>query len=172
MAAALLIFLAIDPFQLVLGRPVAAVRSELDLRFHRRGDQLVARSVEVFPAIFDSQDLVLRSDAERRLGAVHVQIVPDEGATGSDVLRLFDGVRAELRSKFGAPAWERREGEARGEEILGALERGEVVRLSQWDTPAGAVRCGIPRRVDGRVIVEMMITKTPPPRGELFWGAE
>lgn len=162
----------IDPFELPLGARIDSVVAELALPFSTRGPQRIVKNVEAIPRLFESQNLVLHAGEEGTLAAIHVQIVPDSGLTGADVLRLADDVRSRLIARFGAPAWERREGRARGEEVVFALSNGEVVRMSQWETKDRSIRAGIPRRIDGKVIVEIAITRERLPRGELFWSAE
>jgi hypothetical protein len=114
-------------------------------------------NVEVISGIFERQDVVRRGDA------VHVQIVPDRGASLAEILRLADDVRLKLKKQHGTPSWERQE------------EHGDLhvkVRTTQWETPQRTIRVGIPRRVDGKVLVEIAITRRPLPRTDPFWSAE
>lgn len=159
-----------DPLALSPGTPIEVASS--GIAFHARGRQLVARNVEAIPRLFESQTVVLQADEDARVAAIHIQIAPGSGSTGGEVLRLADQVRSRLIDRFGAPWWERREGRAAADEILPALRSGQIVRMAQWEMQDRAVRAGIPRRIDGRVIVEISVTPKPLPRYELFWSAE
>lgn len=159
-----------DLFALALGVPIEAATS--GMAFSSRGRQLVARNIEAIPRLFESQTVVLQADEDARLAAIHIQIAPGSGSTGSEVLRLADQVRSRLIDRFGVPSWERREGRAPADQILFALSSGEIVRMAQWQMEGRTVRAGIPRRIDGRVIVEIAITEEPLLRDDLFWSAE
>jgi hypothetical protein len=181
-AAAAIIFLMgaaapvhIDPFELIVGSRIESVISEMTERgmiLHTRGSLHVARSTAAIPRLFERQDLVLVEDIGGRLSAVHVHIIPEWSASGPEILRLFEDVRAHLIGRLGRPSWERREGQARGDGILEAFGNGELTHVTQWDSPGRSIRTGVPRRVDGRVLVEIRITRERQARNEMFWSAE
>jgi hypothetical protein len=161
----------LDPFELILGAPIESATTS-GFAFYARGRQRVARNVEAIARLFESQNLVLEADEDGRLAAIHVQIVPDSGSTGGEVFRLADQVRSRLIDRFGAPSWEQHQGSVPAGEILLALGNGEVVRMAQWEMEGRAIRAGIPRRMDGRVFVEIVITPEPLSRNDLFWSSE
>lgn len=135
-----------------------------------RASENVIRTMEPsLPRVFDRQITTMKFDADGRLVSVSIQIMPPFNSRPEDVLRLYRDVRGELLRAYGAPAWERTEGSAEGGNLLLRLNTGEVVRMLEWHRPH-TVRAGIPRRVDGRILVEVWITAERLPRSELFWG--
>lgn len=124
----------------------------------------------LLPDIFERQRTLLEFDGEGRLTSVHLRVVPESGATGDEVLRLYEDVKNRLLKLLGRPAWERREGDAAPDEILYALSNGDLVRVIQWEGPT-TIRAGIPRRVDGEIAIEILITRDRISRTEEYWGA-
>ena len=126
--------------------------------------------------VFEVQQTILRFDGmgigTGRLAAVHLRIEPDPGSSGAEVLRLYSQVRAELIRVLGRPAWERAEGFAPPGEIVYALSDGSLVRYLQWEADGLTVRAGVPRRVDGKLYLEVAITAERLPRHEAFWGLQ
>jgi len=126
--------------------------------------------------VFEVQQTILRFDGmgigTGRLAAVHLRIEPDPGSSGAEVLRLYSQVRAELIRVLGRPAWERAEGFAPPGEIVYALSDGSLVRYLQWELDGRTVRAGVPRRVDGKLYLEVAITAERLPRHEAFWGLQ
>jgi DNA-binding PucR family transcriptional regulator len=128
--------------------------------------------------VFEVQQTILRFDdigtgiGVGRLASVHLRIEPDPGSSGAEVLRLYSQVRAELIKVLGRPAWERAEGIAPPGEIVYALSDGSLVRYLQWEADGLTVRAGVPRRVDGKLYLEVAITAERLPRHEAFWGLQ
>jgi hypothetical protein len=126
--------------------------------------------------VFEVQQTILRFDdigtGIGRLASVHLRIEPDPGSSGAEVLRLYSQVRAELIKVLGRPAWERAEGIAPPGEIVYALSDGSLVRYLQWEADGLTVRAGVPRRVDGKLYLEVSITAERLPRHAAFWGLQ
>ena len=47
-----------------------------------------------------------------------------------------------------------------------------LIRLSEWRTPAGTIRLGIPRRLDRRVRIEVQLAPSFPSSRETLWSIE
>ena len=125
----------------------------------------------ILESVYDMQRSFLEFDAAGHLTSIEVQAVPDPGSNGADVMLLYENVKAELMRRLGRPAWERSEGSPRSGSILVGLSNGTVIRYLQWEGDV-FVRAGIPRRTDGDLVVEVLITSRPIPRRELYWGRE
>jgi hypothetical protein len=138
----------------------------------KKPERAVVRTNEpALPAIFERQTTTLRHDAVGKLQTVSVQFDPPAGSRGEDVLRVWRDIRGQLLKKLGPPEWERSEGSSQGGQLLERLSTGEIVRMMEWRRPH-TLRAGIPRKVDGRVVVEIYITGERLPPSELFWGEE
>ncbi len=125
----------------------------------------------ILTSVYDLQRSFLEFDAAGHLSSIDVQVVPDPGSNGADVMLLYENVKAELMRRLGRPAWERSEGSTRGGGVLVGLSNGTLIRYLQWEGEV-FVRAGIPRRTDGDLIVEVLITARPIPRRQLYWGRE
>lgn len=136
-----------------------------------RGARELVVEAAVIPGVFELQRTLLRFDAAGTLTTASVQVLPVPGSSGEDVLELYAEVRHELLRRLGPPAWTREEG-AVGEPglILMALTGGDLVRIVQWEG-AFTTRMGIPQRVDGDVVVEVLLSEEALPRYRLDWGA-
>lgn len=155
---------AFDPFSLTPGGDVrAALELMPDGAGGWRGRQFIA-TIAAIPGILEQQRVIVTADATgTRIVAVHVQVIARRGATTRELLALYEDVRRRLVERFGSPEWEVRDD-------AGA----EPVMTSQWprsgDRPL--MRAGIPRRLDGRAVVEVVVTGRSIPRTEMFWGAD
>jgi hypothetical protein len=108
-----------------------------------------------FPGLLEPQKVVLTADLFGRLRALHVQVFAARG----EVDRVYERLRRELIELHGPPRWERR---------AGTGDRA----VAQWKLGTGHLMAGVPRRVDGRDVVEVAITADPIGRAEHFWGAD
>lgn len=163
---------AFDLLALAPGTERAEVEAELKrsgLEALPRGKRGLAVEAPVFERVFAFQESYLAFDRQGRLEAVEIHVLPDRGSTGREVLQLYEEVKRELLGRLGPPAWERRQGYARGGEVLEALSRGDLNRYLQWETPH-AIRAGIPWREDGEVMISILVTQRPLPRRQTFWG--
>lgn len=160
-----------DALMRIVGRPAAAVDGELAVgqKAVRLGDEGFLLEAPVLPSIFEEQRALLVLDASGRVSAVHLQFLPEPGSRATEVLRLYADVRAALTRALGRPAWERAEGTVRGPDALLRLSDGTAIRYLQWEG-SPTVRAGFPRRIDGEVLVEVVILAGPLPRREERWG--
>jgi len=147
---------------------VEQVLAEADLGGGKENDGEILLLAPVLPEVFAAQRALLRFDDGGSLRTVSIQIRPDRGADGRELLRLWDDVRHELIRALGAPAWER--DEVPPGDPLEALARRRLVKLVQWED-GHVVRLGIPYRVDGEVLIEVLITSEHLARTRLDWGS-
>lgn len=147
---------------------VEQVLAEAEIDGAKARDDEILLAAPVLPEVFATQRALLRFDDDRRLRTVAIQIHPDPGADGRELLRLWDDVRHELIRSLDAPAWER--DEVPPGDPLEALARRRLVKLVQWED-GHVVRLGIPYRVDGEVLIEVLITSEHLSRTRLDWGS-
>jgi hypothetical protein len=133
-----------------------------------REDSIIL-DLQLIPVIPEQQRTMLKFDHERRLFSVNLQIFPAYKSSGEDIISLFKNTREWLISRLGPPEWERREGSATSEEILDALKSGAMVRVLQWEN-SFIIRFGIPQRVSGKILVEVLMAPLMFPKGSKFWG--
>lgn len=150
------------------GPALSKLLAAADLEPFPSGPRAAILEATPMPSIFEEQRVVLILDDLGNVSSVHVQVLPEPGSRGADVLRLYADVRDALTRSLGRPAWERTEGS--GDVSTMALSDGSAIRYLQWEGET-AVRAGIPRRVDGEVLVEIAMTPSPLPRREEYWGA-
>jgi hypothetical protein len=99
------------------------------------------------------QRLVLTHSA-RRVERSALIIEFDSAGGPDSAAQLFERVREQLIQRFGKPTTTYEEGDF-GPDYASDVNRGRLVRVMEWHTPAGVVRFGIPRRMDGRVRMEL-----------------
>jgi hypothetical protein len=133
-----------------------------------REDSIIL-SLQLIPVIPEQQRTILKFDNERRLFSVNLQIFPAHNSSGEDIISLFQNAREWLIGRLGPPEWERREGSAPPDEILDALKSGAMVRVLQWEN-SFIIRFGIPQRVSGKILVEVLVAPLMFPKGSKFWG--
>jgi len=92
------------------------------------------------------------------------------GVPGS-VMDVFDRVKRSLIERFGTPADFYERG-AVGPMLSEEVRSGSFVRTFEWRVPSGSLRLGIPRRLDGRLSIEVAIGDSFPPPKENTWGTE
>lgn len=141
---------------------------EVGVDSHEVGGRGLALDTPVLPAVFEEQRTVLVLGDLGRVASVHVQFLPEPSSRAAEVLRLYADVRSALVRLLGRPAWERAEGLG-GDVSLAAISDGSLIRYLQWDGDV-TVRAGIPRRVDGEVLVEIAVTRTALRRRQEHWG--
>ncbi|HUP63791.1 MAG TPA: hypothetical protein VM557_00725 [Thermoanaerobaculia bacterium] len=135
-----------------------------------RFDRIVVEE-PLLEAVFERQTAVFLFE-NGRLQAAHLVVTPDRDSMGEDVLRLSDEIERITARALGRPAWRRREGGAPGHSLLQAISVGEVVRVAQWEEKERTIRTGIPRRLDGSIGPEIVITRQRIPKGREMWGAD
>jgi len=131
------------------------------------GGELVVAG-PVLAEVFAAQRALFRFDRDGALSSFSVQVRPDPGSDGREVLRLWDDVRHEFIRTLGPPAWER--DEVPPGDPLVALAARRLVKLVQWED-GRTVRLGIPHRIDGDVLVEILVTRDHLARTRLDWGS-
>ena len=166
---------AVAPFE-VLGLPLGLAREEVEQRLKGSAVMVLERgagtlSIEgpMIETAFQTQRALLHFDEDRRLDRIHIRIIPDTSSGGADLLRLYRDVRHRLIKRMGPPSFERSEGDAPERSLLREIQNGAVVRLIQWDD-GRTVRAGIPRRVDGNLAVEILVTSHRLSRSDELWS--
>jgi hypothetical protein len=116
------------------------------------------------------QRVVVAHDAGRveRVGII-VSLAPTGGA--DDAARTFERVRRILIERFGRPATAFEEG-VFGADYARDLAAGRLIRIAEWNTERGAVRLGIPRRLDGIARIEIHHARAFGSHRDTNWGLE
>lgn len=105
------------------------------------------------------------------LDLVAVVIEVDEAGGGANPQQVFERVQKALIDRYGTPATAFEEGDFAGG--LGAgVATGQVIRLYEWPTAGGVLRLGIPRRLDGRVRIEIQHRASFPQPRDTLWSVE
>ncbi|NLI75005.1 MAG: hypothetical protein GX442_01025 [Candidatus Riflebacteria bacterium] len=112
------------------------------------------------------QRLVLTNEGDR-LARLTLLIDADD-ATGFDV---FERVRRILLERFGAPA-ETYEVGRPGPDLAAEVQLGQVIRAMEWRLPEGVLRLTMPRRLDGRLKIEVALADSFPPLRANDWGLD
>ncbi|RCK78906.1 MAG: hypothetical protein OZSIB_1056 [Candidatus Ozemobacter sibiricus] len=112
------------------------------------------------------QRLVLTNEGDRL--ARLTLLIDADNATGFDV---FERVRRILLERFGAPA-ETYEVGRPGPDLAAEVQLGQVVRAMEWRLPEGVLRLSLPRRLDGRLKIEVSLADTFPPLRATNWGLD
>ena len=94
----------------------------------------------------------------------------DDGSPQSTE-QLFEQVKEDLIRKFGRPSRDYRQGEFNNA-LLGEVNTGRLIRVTEWDTNQGVLRFGIPRRMDGTVRMEVQHASYFPPPRDTLWSIE
>jgi hypothetical protein len=84
--------------------------------------------------------------------------------------QLYERVRSKLNREFGAATTQ--EIGVFSPNLAGDLRNGKFIRISDWKTPTGILRLGIPRRLDGIVRIELQHAQSFPMSGYVSWSLE
>lgn len=84
--------------------------------------------------------------------------------------QLYERIRTRLNREFGAATTQ--EVGAFSPSLAQDLRDGKFIRISDWKTPAGVLRLGIPRRLDGIVRIEAQHAQSFPMSGYVSWSVE
>jgi hypothetical protein len=84
--------------------------------------------------------------------------------------QLYERLRSRLNREFGSPTTQ--ETGSFGPNVARELRAGTFVRISDWKTPTGVLRLGIPRRLDGVVRIEVQHAQSFPLSGHVSWSVE
>ena len=100
-------------------------------------------------------------------------LVIDFDAVGEaqSMAQLFERVREALVRRYGQPASVFNRGEFRPT-IVDDIQTDQFIRLTEWRTPQGVLRFGIPRRLDRIVRMEVQIARSFPDPTQTRWSIE
>ncbi|MEM7406340.1 MAG: hypothetical protein AAF458_13665 [Pseudomonadota bacterium] len=135
---------------------------------NQQADFTVFRT-QFFNSLDQVQQLAVQHDGERVLKSV-VVIALDNVGDPDNAGRLFARVQRLLSRQYGAPqTFERGEF---SQDFARDVNDGTLVRLSEWRVPGGAIRLGIPRRLDRQVRFEVQFATGFPPPTVTRWSVE
>jgi hypothetical protein len=165
----------LDFFEFIPGSPRPEVEGRLreaGLRFRSPEPSRIEVRATLLPGVFELQRAVFDFGVDGRLHTATVEITPAFNSDGLDVLELYEEVASTLLRRLGNPARERSTGTIRDAgQILVGLSNGEVERMMEWEADH-TVRAGIPRRVDGKVLVLVMVSSRELSENNPFWGPD
>ncbi len=85
--------------------------------------------------------------------------------------RTFERVREALLLLFGSPSLTHERGTFTVN-LVNDVNSDQLVRLMEWNRPAGVIRFGIPRRLDRQVRMEVQYAASFPPPSQTRWSLE
>ena len=163
-----------EQFDLAAIVPGTAVASFVDA-LDRRGmamtkiGNLYSADHPVFEDLFQRQTLAAEADDAGSLVRAGVVVRLEEYATPSDIMDAYDRIRRRLLDRLGNPANSYERG-AVGPALADEIRSGAFVRVLDWKTPHGLLRLGFPRRLDGRIRLEVQVAREFPGETEGMWG--
>jgi len=119
-------------------------------------------------------------DQRQRLALLHDEKVVtktaliidfDDVGNQSTVSQTFERVRSILLKRFGSPVDTFEQGQF-SPNFVRDVNSGKFVRIIEWRTENGAVRFGIPQRLDRQIRMELQYAPKFPSRNETFWSVE
>ena len=156
--------------KLTPGQPLAAV--EQSLAASGIGAGVAEPRAQVYEAriledVEQRQRLVVTHDA----GIVDrvALLVSLDGV--ADASRVYERVRRALLDVFGAPTTTFDEG-AWSTAYARDVAAGKLIRITEWATPTGVLKLGIPRRLDGVARIEVHHARTSASPRDTNWGLE
>jgi len=162
------VLLAIAP-----GMDMGAVRSRLEDAGYRgavpQGNAVVFET-RLIGDVEARQRLAVVQDAGR-VARTALLIDIDDAANAAAVSQVYERARKALLDRFGNPSLAFEEGNF-GPAMVVDLNAGRFVRVMEWRTQAGTLRLGIPRRLDGRLRIEIQHAAGFPPPRDLSWGLD
>jgi len=143
---------------------------EAGLRHRSPDPSRIEVRANVLAGVFELQRAIFEFGMDGRLDTATVEITPAMNSDGVEVLELYDEVASLLLRRLGRPTRERATGTIQDPgQILVGLSTGEVERMMEWETES-FVRIGIPRRVDGKILVVVAVSSHAFPDNDPFWG--
>ena len=140
------------------------------LRYRSSESSKIEIRANLLSGIFELQRAVFDFGTDDRLDTATVEITPAFDSDGFEVLELYDEVTSSLLRRLGSPARERSTGTVSSAgRVLVGLSTGAVERMMEWEMEY-FVRVGIPRRVDGRILVVVAVSGHAFPENDPFWG--
>lgn len=89
----------------------------------------------------------------------------------ADPARVYERVRRSIFDAYGSPVFTLEEG-SWSASYANDLAAGRLIRVSEWATPHGVLRLGLPRRLDGVARIEVQHTRASRSPRDLVWGLE
>lgn len=164
----------LDLRELAPGRPLAALEARflaLSLQpVTRPAPGLLVYDYRMLEEVTQRQRLGIQSAAGDIERAALVIEFEDVGAA-STAQQTFERVREALIRRYGQPASVFNRGEFRPT-FVEDIQTDQFIRLTEWRTPEGIVRFGIPRRLDRQVRMEVQIARAFPDPTQTRWSIE
>jgi hypothetical protein len=155
--------------ELVPGTDMQAVRD----RLARAGvgtpvavANLFTYTTTLVPEISDPQYLVL---LEQEGVLARAALVIESRETGREFLRSFDQALRVFIERYGSPTYVFEDGDA-PDDVAAAVNRGAFIRIFEWSRPGGTLRFGVPRRLDGRLTLELQFARELPAVTDTRWS--
>ncbi len=127
--------------------------------------------VRLMPTINRRQRLAIQFDSNRIVTRAGL-IIEFRNLGDPDTIRqTFAKVRSLLMKKFGNPSFFFERGEFTPA-LPADVSSGRFIRVYEWRTSSGVLRFGIPRRLDGRIRMEIQHARTFPPARQTLWSIE
>lgn len=123
-----------------------------------------------FDTVYQRQRLAIITDAGNRISVAGVVVDIEATGTPETLEQLYDELRAVLARRYGAPQTYE-QGEF-GPNFFNEVNNGTFIRNTEWFTPSGIVRLGIPRRLDRQVRIEVQIRREFPGQKDTLWSME
>jgi len=122
-----------------------------------------------FDDVSQRQRLVL-TQQNKRLERATVIVDLNQVGELDNAYQLYERIRSRLNRELGAATTQ--EISVFGPNLAQDLRDGKFVRISDWKTPTGVLRLGIPRRLDGIVRIEVQHAQSFPMSGYVSWSLE
>ncbi|HTT07355.1 MAG TPA: hypothetical protein VMH34_00965 [Gammaproteobacteria bacterium] len=116
------------------------------------------------------QRLVLMHDGVQLTGSALIIDLDTVGNVDS-LAQTFEHVRKALIQHYGNPANNFEDGDFTPS-FVDDVNSQRLIRVSEWITPTGILRLGIPRRLDGQVRIEIQHQRSFPLPRETLWSIE
>jgi len=94
----------------------------------------------------------------------------DDLRNPNSMMQTFERTRDLMIRKFGPPQTFDRGTVTPN--LINEINNGSFIRLAEWTRPGGTIRFGIPRRVDGRIRMELQYAASFPSPTETLWSVE
>lgn len=165
--------LTVDLRQLAPGTPREQAARTLDnagLDGGTRQGDFVVYEYPLLQDVFQRQRLAVEYDAGAVRRSAYIINFDDVGNRDT-VMQIFERVRQTLIRNFGSPTRTYEEGEFSAD-FAADVNNQRLVRIVEWESGAGTIRFGIPRRLDRAVRMEVQYARSFPPPGETLWSLE
>lgn len=133
----------------------------------REWGNMIIGDLQIFKDIPQRQRIVLCRDGLQLEKTVLV--IDVDGAIPGQVGDVLERARRTLIEKYGAPTEVYETGNY-GPKLAEDLRAGLFARSAEWVMPDGTLRLGLPRRLDGRLRVEVQWSGNPGRLRDQLWG--